>query len=147
VLTIDRAMRNHSGVRSPLRTLVCIVALLATSSAPVLAYAAPLLAGEAHVECCCGEHSANEACGCSECPAAVLESERRSIAEGDYEALLTDRIAGCGQDDPPAVIATMIDWATPPAAPAPPRAWRAQRAPPLANLLHSQIALPDPLPS
>lgn len=115
--------------------------------APVLVYAAPLLVGDAHVECCCGEHSAHEACGCKDCPAAVYEAERRSIADGDFTALLTDRVNGCGQGTPHAVVAPLIHWALPPASPSPPGAWRAMRPPPPAEKLLGHIPLPDPLPS
>jgi hypothetical protein len=79
-------MRMHAVM---LRLLLAASRRVAAAVAIVLLFALPLaqvargavIAGEVH--CCCGDHSADEACGCPDCPAAAHPHDGDDGGGGD----------------------------------------------------------------
>ncbi len=78
---------------------LCTAAIIALciAAAPVSAHVANLLGHGHHVECCCGEHSADDPCGCADCPAVdeQHEQERAERAKQGDESAQHGTMRGC----------------------------------------------------
>lgn len=87
------------------RLVALATVLILLTSALVDLAAAGVSVGD--VECCCGEHPGDEACGCIDCPSGHHGDRDRGPSDG------VPRIAACGPDLALVLPAALVDAALP----------------------------------
>lgn len=71
------------------QSALAVALVLSVVAAPVSSPLARLIGGDRHVECCCGDHSADHECGCPDCPAVTERQKKRraqNAKQGDHSA-------------------------------------------------------------
>ncbi len=87
-------LRGLVSVRGCTRVLALLVALTMLLAPVSRAAAAGFAWGT--IECCCGEHAGDVACGCKDCPSATHDADHDGDGDGDGPADGAPTMQACG---------------------------------------------------